>query len=145
MSRTSLLLQLQYDAGKFWCIIIFTRSCKILPFEHDWGGVIRGVEVINLIGRGWQSRKNARFPVDRLTLPSSSVKQNSPPLLCVYCAPTHHYSIPHQINTFSHLYSVKNEAKTTLIPSPNAFTMVAGPPIRYFFTGNVLSVDHQKK
>ncbi len=28
-------LQLQYDAGKFWCIIIFTRSCKMLPFEHD--------------------------------------------------------------------------------------------------------------
>ncbi len=26
---------LQHHAGKFWCIIIFTRSCKLLPFEHD--------------------------------------------------------------------------------------------------------------
>ncbi len=35
MSRTSLPVQLQHDAGKFWCITIFTRSCKMLPFEHD--------------------------------------------------------------------------------------------------------------
>ncbi len=35
MSRTSLPVQLQHDTGKFWCIIIFTRSCKMLPFEHD--------------------------------------------------------------------------------------------------------------
>ncbi len=34
MSRTSLPVQLQHDAGKFWCIIIFTRSCKML-FEND--------------------------------------------------------------------------------------------------------------
>ncbi len=33
--RTSLPVQLQYDAGKFWGIIIFTRNCKMLPFEHD--------------------------------------------------------------------------------------------------------------
>ncbi len=31
MSRTSLSVQLQHDAGKIWCIIIFTRSCKMLP------------------------------------------------------------------------------------------------------------------
>ncbi len=35
MSRTSLPVPLQHDAGKFWCFIIFTRSCKMLPFEHD--------------------------------------------------------------------------------------------------------------
>ncbi len=34
MSRTSLPVQLQHGAGKFWCIIIFRRSCKMLPFEH---------------------------------------------------------------------------------------------------------------
>ncbi len=35
MSRTSLLIKSRLDTGKFWCIIIFTRSCKMLPFEHD--------------------------------------------------------------------------------------------------------------
>ncbi len=35
ISRTSLPLQVQHDAGKFWCFIIFTSSCKMLPFEHD--------------------------------------------------------------------------------------------------------------
>ncbi len=35
MSRTSLPVQLQHGAGKFWCFIIFTGSCKMLPFEHD--------------------------------------------------------------------------------------------------------------
>ncbi len=30
MSRTSLPIQLQHGAGKFWSIIIFTRSCKML-------------------------------------------------------------------------------------------------------------------
>ncbi len=35
MRRTSLPVKLQHDAGTFWGIIIFTRSCKILPFEHD--------------------------------------------------------------------------------------------------------------
>ncbi len=35
MRRTSLPVQLQYDADTFWGIIIFTRSCKMLPFEHD--------------------------------------------------------------------------------------------------------------
>ncbi len=35
ISRTSLLVQLQHGAGKFWYIIIFTRSCKMLPFKHD--------------------------------------------------------------------------------------------------------------
>ncbi len=35
MSRTSLPVQLQHDAGKIWCIIIFTRNCKMLSFEHD--------------------------------------------------------------------------------------------------------------
>ncbi len=35
MSRTSLPVQLQHDTGKFWCIIIFIRSCKMLPLEHD--------------------------------------------------------------------------------------------------------------
>ncbi len=35
ISRTSLPVQLQHDAGKFWCIIIFSRSYKMLPFEHD--------------------------------------------------------------------------------------------------------------
>ncbi len=34
ISRTSLPVQLQHGAGKFWCIIIFTRSCKMLPFEY---------------------------------------------------------------------------------------------------------------
>ncbi len=32
MSRAS---QLQHDACKFQCIIIFTRSCKMLQFEYD--------------------------------------------------------------------------------------------------------------
>ncbi len=35
ISRTSLPVQLQHGAGKFWCIMIFTGSCKMLPFEHD--------------------------------------------------------------------------------------------------------------
>ncbi len=35
MRRTSLPVKLQHDAGKFWGIIIFTRNCKILLFEHD--------------------------------------------------------------------------------------------------------------
>ncbi len=35
ISRTSLPVQLQHGAGKFWYIIIFTRSCKMLPFKHD--------------------------------------------------------------------------------------------------------------
>ncbi len=35
MSWTSLPVQLQHDTGKFWGNIIFTRSCKMLPFEHD--------------------------------------------------------------------------------------------------------------
>ncbi len=35
MSRTSLPVQLQHDAGNFWGNIIFTTSCKMLPFEHD--------------------------------------------------------------------------------------------------------------
>ncbi len=35
MTRTSLPEQLQHDVGKFWYIILFTRSCKMLPFEHD--------------------------------------------------------------------------------------------------------------
>ncbi len=35
MRRTSLPVKLQHDAGKFWGIIIFTRSCNMLPFEHD--------------------------------------------------------------------------------------------------------------
>ncbi len=29
ISRTSLPVQLQHDAGKFWCFIIFTRSCHL--------------------------------------------------------------------------------------------------------------------
>ncbi len=41
MSRTSLPVQLQHDAGKFWCII-FTRSCKMLPFEHDLFQKVKG-------------------------------------------------------------------------------------------------------
>ncbi len=32
--RTSLPVKL-HDAGKFWCISIFTRSSKMLLFEHD--------------------------------------------------------------------------------------------------------------
>ncbi len=35
MRRTSLPAKWQHDAGKIWCIIIFTRSCKMQPFEHD--------------------------------------------------------------------------------------------------------------
>ncbi len=35
MRRTSITVKLQHDADKFWGIIIFTRSCKMLPFEHD--------------------------------------------------------------------------------------------------------------
>ncbi len=35
MIKISLTVQLQHDAGKFWCFNIFTRSCKMLPFEHD--------------------------------------------------------------------------------------------------------------
>ncbi len=35
LARTSLSVQLQHDAGKFWGIVIFTGSCKMLPFEHD--------------------------------------------------------------------------------------------------------------
>ncbi len=35
MRKTSLPINLQHDEGKFWSIIIFTRSCKMLPFEHD--------------------------------------------------------------------------------------------------------------
>ncbi len=35
MRRTSLLVKLQHDADTFCGIIIFTRSCKMLPFEHD--------------------------------------------------------------------------------------------------------------
>ncbi len=34
MWRTSLPVKL-HDAGKFWGIIIFTRSSNILPFDHD--------------------------------------------------------------------------------------------------------------
>ncbi len=34
MRRTSLPVKLQHDAGTYWGIIIFTRSCKMLPFEH---------------------------------------------------------------------------------------------------------------
>ncbi len=32
--------------------------------------MIQGVEMINAIGRGWQSRKNSRFPVNGPTLNS---------------------------------------------------------------------------
>ncbi len=35
LRRTSLPVKLQHDAGTFWGIIIFTRSCKMLPLEHD--------------------------------------------------------------------------------------------------------------
>ncbi len=35
MSRTSLPVHLQHNSGKFSGIIIFTRSWKMLPFEHD--------------------------------------------------------------------------------------------------------------
>ncbi len=35
MRRTLLPVKLQHDAGTFWGIIIFTRNCKMLPFEHD--------------------------------------------------------------------------------------------------------------
>ncbi len=35
LMRTSLPVKLQHDAGTFSGIIIFTRNCKMLPFEHD--------------------------------------------------------------------------------------------------------------
>ncbi len=34
LMRTSLPVKLQHDADTFWGII-FTRNCKMLPFEHD--------------------------------------------------------------------------------------------------------------
>ncbi len=41
--RTSLSVKLQHDAGKFWGIIIFTRSCNILSFDHDLVPKVRKV------------------------------------------------------------------------------------------------------
>ncbi len=35
MRRTLLHIKLEHDEGKFWGIIIFTRICKMLPFEHE--------------------------------------------------------------------------------------------------------------
>ncbi len=35
MRRTWLLVRLKHDTGTFWGIIILTRNCKMLPFEHD--------------------------------------------------------------------------------------------------------------
>ncbi len=35
MSRTLLPVQLQHDAGKFWCFIIFTRSCKVTTWYRQ--------------------------------------------------------------------------------------------------------------
>ncbi len=43
MSRTSLPVKLQHDTGKFWCISIFTRSCKMLPFELDLAQKVKRV------------------------------------------------------------------------------------------------------
>ncbi len=45
MSRTSLPVKLQHDAGSFWGIIIFTRNCKMLPFEHD---IVQKVKKVNI-------------------------------------------------------------------------------------------------
>ncbi len=45
MTRTSLPVKLQHDAGTFWGIIIFTRNCKMLPLEHD---VVQKVKKVNI-------------------------------------------------------------------------------------------------
>ncbi len=47
MNRTSLPVQIQHDAGKFWGIIILTRSCKMLPFEHDLVWKVRQMSTSN--------------------------------------------------------------------------------------------------
>ncbi len=45
LMRTTLPVKLQHDADTFWVIIIFTRSCKMLPFEHD---LVRGQTKVNI-------------------------------------------------------------------------------------------------
>ncbi len=69
--------------------------------------LIWSVEGINSIGRSWQSRENEDFQSPNRPYLQSPNQAKFAPLLCVYWAPTRHYSIPHQINTFWHLYSVK--------------------------------------
>ncbi len=74
--------------------------------------LIGGVEGINSIGRGYQSRKNEDFQLPDWPYIQAPNQGKLFPLLCVYFAPTRHYSIPRQINTCWHLYSVKKRSKS---------------------------------
>ncbi len=48
VSRTSTPVQLQHNTGKFWCFIIFTRSCKILLWIWPISKGQKGQKEVNI-------------------------------------------------------------------------------------------------
>ncbi len=60
-SRTSLPVQLQHDAGKIWCIIIFTSTVKLLNNGHPFcRGLVAVVEECPLVRICWKMSTNTR-------------------------------------------------------------------------------------